>query len=109
MVLDKNDILVNVRAPEGWAGLSDHGTQLILDVRVTEELACEGTAREIVRHIQELRKKSGLEMEDRIRLSFQTDSSTVREAIETHKSYISGETLAVELTKEPPSTVLQSW
>ncbi|TMA07902.1 MAG: isoleucine--tRNA ligase [Deltaproteobacteria bacterium] len=101
VVLDKNDILVNVRAPEGWAGLSDHGTQLILDVRVTEELACEGTAREIVRHIQELRKKSGLEMEDRIRLSFQTDSSTVREAIETHKSYISGETLAVELTKEP--------
>jgi len=101
VLLDKNDILVNVRAPEGWAGLSDHGTQMILDVRVTEELACEGTAREIVRHIQELRKKSGLEMEDRIRLSFQTDSSIVREAIETHKSYISGETLAVELINQP--------
>jgi isoleucyl-tRNA synthetase len=101
MVLDKNDILMNAKAPEGWAGLGDHGTQLLLDARVTDQLACEGTAREIVRHIQELRKKSALEMEDRIRLSLQTDSSAVREAIETHGSYICAETLAIELTKEP--------
>jgi isoleucyl-tRNA synthetase len=101
VVLDKADILIDVKAPEGWAGLADRGTQIMLDARITERLACEGIAREIVRHVQELRKKSGLEMEDRIRLYLQTESSKMREAIETHGSYICGETLAVELTNQP--------
>jgi isoleucyl-tRNA synthetase len=101
VVLDKTDILMDLKAPEGWTGLGDHGTQIMLDARITERLACEGIAREIVRHIQELRKKSGLEMEDRIRLYLQTESSQVREAIEAHESYIRGETLAIELTNRP--------
>jgi isoleucyl-tRNA synthetase len=99
--LNQNDLLINVKAPDGWAGLADQRTQIALDVRVTEQLAREGMAREIVRHIQELRKKSGLEIEDRIRLYLQTDSSTVREAIDVHQGYICGETLAVELTNRP--------
>jgi isoleucyl-tRNA synthetase len=101
IVLESNDVLISAKAPEGWAGLADHGTQIILDVRVTQQLAFEGTAREIVRHIQDLRKQAGLEMEDRIRLYLATQSAVVREAIEAHKQYIRGETLAVELTREP--------
>jgi isoleucyl-tRNA synthetase len=58
-------------------------------------------AREIVRHVQELRKKSGLEMEDRIALHFATDSPELSRAAEAHSSYISAETLAVELPKAP--------
>ena len=100
-LLDSNDLLVTVKAPEGWAGVADRNTQLMLDVRITEELEREGTAREIVRHVQELRKKAGLEMEDRIRLHFHTDSSAIRQAIESHESYICGETLATELTSQP--------
>ncbi len=96
VVLDAKDILVKAKAPDGWAGLADYGTQLLLDVRITEELAQEGMAREVVRHVQELRKKSGLEMEDRINLYFDTESSILRHAIENHRSYISGETLAIE-------------
>jgi isoleucyl-tRNA synthetase len=73
VVVDNDDVLINAKASDGWAGLVDYNTQVVLDVRVTEQLACEGTAREIVRHVQELRKKAGLEMEDRIRLHLQTD------------------------------------
>ncbi|MGH7767040.1 MAG: DUF5915 domain-containing protein, partial [Candidatus Binatia bacterium] len=101
LVLTQDDLLINVKAPDGWAGLTDQRTQIALDVRVTEELAREGIAREIVRHIQELRKTSGLEIEDRIHLHLQTDSATVRDAIQTHRGYICGETLAVELMSHP--------
>jgi len=97
VVLDANDILLKAKAPDGWAGLIDHGTQLLLDVRISEELAQEGMAREVVRHVQELRKKSGLEMEDRIILFFATESPALRLAIEGHNAYISAETLAVKL------------
>ena len=96
VVLDANDILLKAKAPDGWTGLIDHGTQLLLDTRITKELAQEGMAREIVRHVQELRKKSGLEMEDRIALHFATESPELLRAVEAHSSYISAETLTVE-------------
>jgi isoleucyl-tRNA synthetase len=101
VLLDANDILLKTKAPDGWIGLVDHGTQLALDTRINKELAQEGMAREIVRHVQELRKKSGLEMEDRIALHFATDSPELSRAAEAHSSYISAETLAVELPKAP--------
>ncbi len=101
VVLDANDILLKTKAPEGWAGLTDHGTQLLLDVRITEQLAREGMAREVVRHVQELRKKSELEMEDRIALYLVTESSALRQAIEAHRSYICAETLAIEWANSP--------
>jgi isoleucyl-tRNA synthetase len=101
VLLDANDILLKAKAPDGWAGLIDHATQLLLDVRVNEELAREGMAREVVRHVQELRKKSGLEMEDRIAVHFATESPELRGAVERHKPYISAETLAVEWASVP--------
>ncbi len=99
--LSPNDLLINVKAADGWAGLSDGRTQVALDARITDDLACEGVAREIVRHIQELRKQSGLEIEDRIRLHVETDSAAVRAAIEAHGTYIRAETLALELADQP--------
>jgi isoleucyl-tRNA synthetase len=101
VVLSENDILLNAKAPHGCTGLTDHGTQLLLDARINEELAREGTAREVVRHIQELRKKSGLEMEDRIILYFATESPELRRAVEGHTAYISAETLAVQWANIP--------
>jgi isoleucyl-tRNA synthetase len=101
LALTQSDLLIHVKAPDGWGGLADGRTQVALDARVTDELAREGTAREIVRHIQELRKKSGLEIEDRIHLCLQSDSPAVREAIAVHQEYICGETLAVQLTDAP--------
>jgi isoleucyl-tRNA synthetase len=99
-VLDANDILLKAKAPAGWTGVIDYGTQLLLDVRINEELVQEGMAREVVRHVQELRKKSGLEMEDRIALHFAT-SPALLQAVEAHRSYISAETLAVEWLNLP--------
>jgi isoleucyl-tRNA synthetase len=56
-------------------------------------------AREVVRHVQELRKTAGLEMEDRIVLYLGTSSAALQKAIVEHKKYIMNETLAVELSE----------
>ena len=93
--LEPSDVIVEAKAPEGWAGVPDRSTQLLVDIRITEELRLEGMAREVVRHVQELRKNAGLEMEDRIVLRLETESPPLRSAIQAHLSYIRGETLAV--------------
>jgi isoleucyl-tRNA synthetase len=101
VVLDPGDLVVTLKAPEGWAGVADRGTQVLVDTRITDALKQEGIARDVVRQVQELRKQSGLEMEDRIVLYLGTEPEQLRRAIETHKEYICNETLAVELSSQP--------
>jgi hypothetical protein len=48
-----------------------------------------------------LRKEANLEMEDRIELNLQTDSSALQPAIAAHKSYIMAETLTVRWSDKP--------
>ena len=89
---------------------SDHGpfrvatngdVVVALDTRLTPALERRGLARHLVHHVQLLRKAAGLSVGDRIRLSISVDPE--RElAIEEHRSYVCGETLAVELTFGPP-------
>ncbi|HEV3255922.1 MAG TPA: isoleucine--tRNA ligase [Gemmataceae bacterium] len=101
VTLEPADVVIQMKAPEGWAGVADRGTQVLVDVRITQELLLEGLAREVVRHVQELRKKAGLQLEDRIVLYLQTDSPILRQAINGHRAYISSETLAVEWATRP--------
>jgi isoleucyl-tRNA synthetase len=67
-----------------------------LNTEITEELRLEGLAREIVRAIQDRRKKLGLNVEDRIHTRYETDGMLLR-AIERHGDYIKNETLSVSL------------
>ena len=63
----------------------------------------EGLAREFVRRVQDLRKTSELDVADRIDLYIEA-SAGLKSAVEAHKDYITGETLAVTLTfGSPPS------
>lgn len=68
-----------------------------LDTTIDQELADEGTARELIRHIQELRKSSGLAVEDRIILSIQTDSPDLVRSIDAHRALIEADVLASSL------------
>jgi isoleucyl-tRNA synthetase len=101
VTVDPADVEVRLRPPDGWAGVADRGTQVLVDTRITEDLAREGMARDVVRQVQELRKKSGLEMEDRIALHLQTESAKLRKAIEAHRAYICAETLATQWASQP--------
>jgi isoleucyl-tRNA synthetase len=101
VTLDPGDVVVQLRAPEGWAGLADNKTQVLLDRRITPELESEGMAREVIRRVNEERKNARLEMEDRIELCLETSSDTLRRAINKHRDYIAAETLTVRWAQPP--------
>jgi len=67
-----------------------------LDTEITAELRLEGLAREVVRLIQDRRKKMGLNVEDRIHACFEA-SGLLERAIKQHADYIKTETLSVTI------------
>lgn len=74
-----------------------------LDMEVTEELAQEGDVRDLVRGIQNLRKESGFDVTDRIKLTL-FGSDKLKAAFKAFTDYIAQETLAVSIEwKEVPS------
>jgi len=74
-----------------------------LDMEVTEELAQEGDVRDLVRGIQNLRKESGFEVTDRIKLTL-FGSEKLKAAFKAFTDYIAQETLAVSIEwKEVPT------
>jgi isoleucyl-tRNA synthetase len=77
------------------------GGGLTLDTEITEDLRLEGLGRDIVRTIQELRKRCGFAVEDRIRLYYQGDGVLAR-ALERGRDYIAAETLAVQVERGSP-------
>jgi isoleucyl-tRNA synthetase len=94
--LEAADVAVTYRAAEGWTGAAEKGTQVAVDTRLTPDLKRAGMAREVVRFVQDLRKNTGLQMEDRIALCLKTDSSELKQAIDAHRDYIAAETLTTK-------------
>ena len=70
-----------------------------LDITVTDELKKEGTARELINRIQNIRKTSGLEITDRIVVHLQPDKEFVElmDAVEDYKKFISEQVQADEI------------
>ena len=66
--LSPDDITLRVRGQQGFAVSRESGEVVALDLNLTEELRKRGLVREVIRLIQDLRKTSGLEVSDRIRL-----------------------------------------
>lgn len=86
---------VNVKAVD-WQVEGDF--EVILETNLTKALIDEGIAREVVRVVQSTRKEAGLEVDDRIKLSLNTNSEELNGAIDVFKDYIQAETLTVEQT-----------
>ncbi len=81
---------------EGWLVANQGNLTVALDVSITEDLKNEGIARELVNRIQNLRKESGLEVTDKIRLFIKKDG-VIDKAVELNEEYIKNETLTKEL------------
>jgi isoleucyl-tRNA synthetase len=92
------DIAQIVREELNVKALTFGAPEVKLDTEITEELKLEGLAREVVRAIQDRRKKLGFNVEDRIHTRCEADGMLVR-AIERHADYIKNETLSVTLEK----------
>ena len=70
-----------------------------LDIHISEKLKMEGTVRDLIRHVQNLRKESNLEVSDRISFSIKC-SSEVSNAINQFKDYFQNETLVESMTND---------
>jgi isoleucyl-tRNA synthetase len=100
--IQPEEIEVRAEAHSGLAVASEGPYLAALKVDLTPELIREGLAREFIRRVQDLRKQAGLEISDRIRL-YASASPVLAEAIQEHRVFIQGETLATELyAAEPP-------
>ncbi len=87
----------------GWLVASEGKLTVALDITITDELRREGVARELVNRIQNIRKDSGFEVTDKIRVEIEATEQTVA-AVESFAGYIAQQTLAVEVkTSEVPA------
>ncbi|MDA1241196.1 MAG: isoleucine--tRNA ligase [Chloroflexi bacterium] len=96
-----SDVLVTVEATEGWAAAEESGYAALVDTTLTPDLLAEGVARELVRRIQDLRRDAGLDVSDRIHVTYQADAP-IAAVMQTHATYIAGETLALTIEATPP-------
>jgi isoleucyl-tRNA synthetase len=101
IAVEPGDVVIEMQGADGWAGVEDRGTQVAVDTRITDQLASEGMARDVVRQVQSARKDAGLEMEDRIVLYLATDSPELGTAIKVYQAYIGAETLTVQWATQP--------
>ena len=94
--LTAEDLLMSMRAPDGYSVEREGAHAVALDLTIDEDLRREGRAREIVHAVQNARKSAGLQVEDRIALALD-GAPALMDAAEAHRDYITGETLAVDL------------
>ena len=96
-VIERNDVEIVSQDIPGWTVANDGALTVALDLEITEELRREGWAREIVKRIQNLRKESGLEITDRIRIEM-THEEAIEGAVANFQDYICGQVLADSFT-----------
>ena len=94
------DVIITMRAPDGYSVEREGAHAVAIDVAIDEELRREGWAREIVHAVQNARRNAGLAVEDRIELRLGGDEGLI-DAAASHRDYVAGETLAVSLDVAP--------
>ncbi len=96
ITLEHGDVEITSQDIEGLLVANEGALTVALDVTITDDLRKEGIARELVNRIQNLRKESGFEVTDRIKVTLQKDEQIVN-AVGNNLEYIKTETLTEEL------------
>ena len=84
----------------GWLVASEGQLTIALDLEITPELRAEGTARELVNRIQNIRKDSGFDVTDKVAVTICAegdDLAQIRESLESFGDYLASQTLAVSV------------
>jgi len=96
--LTADELTLRAERHEHFALAEDAGWAVALDLQLDDALRREGSARELIRSLNDLRKEVGLAIADRIDLQLATDD-TLWAAVEEHQDYIKSEVLAVSLER----------
>ncbi|PSR55311.1 isoleucine--tRNA ligase [Adhaeribacter arboris] len=97
VIITSDDVEISSEDIPGWLVASEGKLTVALDITLTEALKQEGIARDLVNRIQNLRKDSGLDVQDRIRISLQNNNAEVNAAVQAFEKYISEETQATDV------------
>ncbi len=105
IILTSQDVEISSQDIPGWLVANSNGITVALDITISVALKQEGIARELVNRIQNIRKDSGFEVIDKIKVQIQrcVDSSDseqakqLEQAIRNNEAYIKDETLTEEL------------
>ncbi len=105
-----DEVEVRLEPRPGFSAVGDAGYVVALDTEISEGLLLEGLAREVVRRVQDLRKQAEFEVDDSIQAQYSASGQLAR-AIETHREYIQGETLAAsfESVDQPQGEALDEF
>lgn len=98
-IIEADEVEIGFKGREGFDVESDEGVVVTLDTVVTDELRFEGYARDVVRHVQDMRKEADYEVDDRICVLLLCDGDASC-AVEMFSQYIQDETLALTLDFE---------
>ena len=99
-ILQNADLEIIAEDIPGWSVASKGKLTVALDIVISEDLKKEGDAREFVNRIQTIRKESGFELTDRIKVLVK-ENITLLSSINEYKNYICGEILADNITWVP--------
>jgi isoleucyl-tRNA synthetase len=108
ITLSLEEVEISSQDIEGWLVANSNGITVALDITISEELKQEGIARELVNRIQNIRKDSGFEVTDKIKVHLQKNSDPsqseqakqLEKAVKANEAYIKSETLTETLLFE---------
>ena len=106
--LTKDDLLIEMQQQEGYQVASDNKITVALDINLTKELIEEGYVLEIISKIQTMRKDSGFEVMDHIKV-YVTGSDELARVIGDNKDAISSKVLANEIILDSNIATAKDW
>ncbi len=97
--LTQTEVEITSQDIEGWLVANQGGLTVALDVTISDSLRKEGNARELINRVQNLRKESGLDVTDKIKLLIEKND-ILEQSIAANEQYVKTETLTTELVFE---------
>ena len=106
--LTVEDLLISTEQTAGYYAVSEYDRTVALDTAITPELREEGFLREVVSKLQTMRKEGGMEVTDRIRVTFAA-AGYAADVLAKNREAIMGEVLAVAFDAGEPAGYVKEW
>ncbi|MBQ9027520.1 MAG: isoleucine--tRNA ligase [Lachnospiraceae bacterium] len=108
VVLAEEDLLIDTARKEGYVSQEDGTFTVVLDTNLTQELVEEGYVYELISKIQTMRKESGFEVMDHIRVSL-GGNEKLSEVAAANEAVIAGKVLAEKIEKDAALANEKKW
>ena len=108
VVLTEEDLLIEAAQTEGYVSDNNGDITVVLDTKLTPELIEEGFVRELISKIQTMRKESGFEVMDKIRV-YVKDNEKISQILKKYEKDILSDVMADEILYDQASGYVKDW